>query len=260
MPDPDSASLRLVTINTWKCEGDYGARLLALERQLAALAPDVIALQESFATVDGRLDTATRLGRRLGMAVSFLPERRKLREVEGRLLDSYSGLAVLTRETAVEQTSMALPSSAEDGGRSAQLLRWRHEDKAIIVGNVHLSHLPHGAALRQRQLGAVLAHPWFAADAAIAIACGDFNAALSSFKLRGFLDPPWRWRDACASIVAKRTHRSAPGDGDLDHVLVRYEGGPLQADATLVLDAPDPDSGVAPSDHRGVEARFRWRR
>lgn len=247
--------LRLVSINTWKCDGDYPTRARVLERQLAALAPDLVALQESFASLDGRYDTAARLGRALGMAVAFLPERRKVRAVAGTQLDSHSGLAVLSRLPVEDERHLPLPSSTEDGGRSAQLLRVRLGGRRIALGNLHLTHLA-DETLRRRQLAAVLDHLWLNDDADLAVVCGDFNAAPDAPGLRDFLAPKGAWRDACAGIAGKRTFPTAEGGLDLDHILVRVDRPMAVTGAAIVLDAPDPASGVMASDHYGVSAVF----
>ena len=44
---PLSTGLRIVTINTGKCDGSYRARLRWLASELSRLVPDIIALQEA---------------------------------------------------------------------------------------------------------------------------------------------------------------------------------------------------------------------
>ncbi len=258
MPGAEAGHLRLVTINTWKCDGDYAARLIVLERQLAALAPDVVAIQEAFASVDGRFDTAAHLAAHLGMTFTYLPERRKSRRVEGQLLDSHSGLAVLTRRPVDEHAFLPLPSTVDDGGRSALLLRWREGGMDVVLGNIHLSHLADGGALRRQQLESLLRHPWFAENEAdLAVVCGDFNAELTAPELRGFLASPWSWRNACADLTGKLTYRTEVGDGrDLDHILIGPSSRVTVSDARVVLDRPDPEIGAMASDHCGVAASF----
>lgn len=248
--------LRLVSINTWKCAGDYGARMDVLERQLAALTPDVVALQESFASVDGRHDTAARLARHLGMGLAFLPERRKPRTVGSQSFDSHSGLAVLSRLPIAAEHHLPLPSNAADGGRSAQLLRLHWNGRQIVLGNIHLTHLDDGA-LRQQQLACLLKHPWLTAAADLALVCGDFNAGLDTPAMHAFLTPAGAWRDACASVPEKRTFRTAGASRDLDHILIRADSRLVETGAGIVLDAPDPVTGVLASDHCGVSASFR---
>jgi endonuclease/exonuclease/phosphatase family metal-dependent hydrolase len=48
--------MRIVSLNTWKKEGDYSRRLPLMRDGLAAMAPDVVCLQECF-FADG-FDTA----------------------------------------------------------------------------------------------------------------------------------------------------------------------------------------------------------
>jgi len=256
MPGTDPFRLRLVSINTWKCDGDYPARMAVLARQLAALAPDVVALQESFATVDGSFDTAAALARHLDMAYGFVPERRKPRLVGGRLLDSHSGLAVLSRRPADEQLALPLPSTTEDGGRSAQLMRWQQGGRYLVIGNVHLSHLSDGGHLRQQQLECLLGHPWFD-ERNVALVCGDFNVELSAPEFRAVLARPRCWQNACAGLAAKTTYRPSDGSArDLDHILLGPGGAARIVDASVVLDAPDPETGEMASDHCGVSAEI----
>ncbi|MEK9722971.1 MAG: hypothetical protein VW405_05730 [Rhodospirillaceae bacterium] len=54
-----------VTLNTWKCDSDYVARLPLMASALADTRPDLVLLQGVFATVDGRHDTAMFLAREL---------------------------------------------------------------------------------------------------------------------------------------------------------------------------------------------------
>ena len=49
--------------------------------QLAALAPDVVALQEDLRTADGQTHTAQTLARALGLHLHTLPARAKPRRV-----------------------------------------------------------------------------------------------------------------------------------------------------------------------------------
>jgi endonuclease/exonuclease/phosphatase family metal-dependent hydrolase len=218
-----------------------------------------VAIQEAFASVDGRFDTAARLACHLGMAFTYLPERRKPRVVDGQLLDSHSGLAVLTRQPVDEHVFLPLPSTVDDGGRSALLLRWREDGRNIVLGNVHLSHLADGGTLRRQQLECLLRHPWFTEkEADLTLVCGDFNAELTAPELREFLAPPWSWRNACAGLTGKLTYTMEENDGrDLDHILIGPSSRMAVSDARVVLNLPDSDIGAMASDHRGVAATFR---
>jgi endonuclease/exonuclease/phosphatase family metal-dependent hydrolase len=67
--------MRLVSLNTWKAEGDYVRRIDAMAAGLSALSPDVIALQEDLRTADGLTHTALALARALGLQLSWVPAR-----------------------------------------------------------------------------------------------------------------------------------------------------------------------------------------
>lgn len=255
---PHRNPFRIVTINTWKCDGDYAQRLQALGRQLAALDADAIALQESFSTTDGHIDTARHLAQHLGMRWHSQPGRRKWRQLDGQAVDSHSSLALLTRHPINFGTAIPLPSSDADGGRTAQICSLDVRGHAVLLVNVHLTHLSDGAALRARQLRAVLEHPVLVPPHDATWLCGDFNAALDSEELAPFLQPPWSLVNEFASAGggAKTTHTGADGQGqDLDHILrlpTRTRADLRLDGASLVLDRPDPISGVWPSDHAGV--------
>ncbi|MGD9893835.1 MAG: hypothetical protein AB7U18_21335, partial [Dehalococcoidia bacterium] len=63
---PPPTTIRIVTINTGKCDGLYRVRIRWLARELARLEPDIIALQEAFITEDGSAHTPSELAARLG--------------------------------------------------------------------------------------------------------------------------------------------------------------------------------------------------
>ncbi|MCF8184292.1 MAG: endonuclease/exonuclease/phosphatase family protein [Polynucleobacter sp.] len=251
--------LKIVTINTWKCDGDYQSRMQALERQLAERNPDVVAVQESFASIDGSLDTAARLGRCLGLNVCFVPARRKRRNCDGLWVDSYSGLALLSRYPFSQCLEIPLPSSIEDGGRSAQVCLINVGAQSVLVANVHLPHLAGGGELRRPQLEAVLSHELFRCSYDAALVCGDFNADRQAPELHHYLGPPWRLLDTHVAGGGGEKTTCVGADGnwrDLDHIFsipCRHGQLPEFSDSAVVLNSADALSGVKPSDHCGVE-------
>lgn len=84
----DRRGVSIVTLNTWKAEGDYPRRVAA---------PDILLLQEVFIARSLGENTAESLARLLGMDAHVLPLRRKARLFGGRPVDSHSGLAILSR-------------------------------------------------------------------------------------------------------------------------------------------------------------------
>ena len=251
-------NLRLITINTWKCDGAYSQRLLALRGQLQAIKPDIVALQESFHSTDAQRCTARYLAEALHMNVALVHERRKVRQVEGCDVDSYSSLAMLSRFSLDDSQALALPSNLEDGGRSAQLCRVEVAGVRLLIANVHLSHLSPlagGAALRQQQLHALSTNLAGHRDTDLQFICGDFNAALPELDLHTLASPFAPWQDAyqAAGGAVKVTHRSADGVGsDLDHLLFAGRRPVQWAGARVVLNHVDTFTGVLPSDHAGV--------
>lgn len=247
--------VRVVTLNTWKCDGAYRWRLHAMATQLRALNPDVVALQESFASADGRWDTARHLAHALDMRWVNVPARHKERVCEGMAVASDSGMALLSRWPITHHTVLTLPCDPEDGERVALLCQLVVDGHRMTVANVHLTHLPAASALRHRQLHAVLEHPWLHAPRNAAIVCGDFNAPLRSDGLCEFVIPLGVWVDAArvAGVPHKVTCPVPHGEGlDLDHVLSRA-GSPLRwHSAHVALDHADPIHGVWPSDHHAL--------
>lgn len=231
----------------------------ALALQLAARSPDIVALQESFSSIDGSHDTAAHLGHALGLNVCFVPARCKRRLCDGKWIDSCSGLALLTNCAFGRCVDVPLPSTFEDGGRAAQICQINAGTRSVLIANVHLSHLAEVAELRRRQLETVLSHELFKHRMDAAIVCGDFNAEIQSPELQYFFGPPWRLID---------THHAGGGEAkvtclgedarwrDLDHIFSVQDGHgsrPGFRNSVVVLDTVDASSGVMPSDHRGVE-------
>jgi endonuclease/exonuclease/phosphatase family metal-dependent hydrolase len=250
--------MRLVSLNTWKCEGDYPQRVRAMAEGLVALSPDVVALQEDLRTRDGLTHTARSLATVLSMQMAWLPARAKPRLLNGQCTDTTSGLAVLSRQPVLEQGSVVLPADARDGERVAQWVRLAgaHADWWLV--NLHLTHLPDRADLRRAQLETVLQALQRVAGEQPVVLCGDFNAALTDPEIASAMHPQGPLVDAFSG-QAKVTHRGSSVTGyNLDHILLRAVRGqpPFSvAHARVVLDGPDAH-GVWPSDHFAVCANL----
>src|SRR4051812_463623 len=133
------AALRILTINTGKCDGPYKQRLDWLASELQSQQADVIACQEAFRDESGRLDTAGDLAQRLGMHLAWTPARFKTRECEGETLEGWSGMALLSLEPFTMVDSIALPADPRDGDRRAQVALLEVEGAPVIFANVHLT-------------------------------------------------------------------------------------------------------------------------
>ncbi len=251
--------MRLVTLNTWKGDGAYRRRLRLIAAGLARIAPDVVCLQESLCTADGRLDTAGSLARRLGFAWAWAPARYKRRCIEGRSWPCHSGLAMLARGIIARQGRIALPSHPRDPERLAQWIditvqgcRWR-------LVNLHLTHLREADAIRAEQLDTLLAHLHRNGSPDLVWLCGDFNAAPEDAAMRVLEHrTDWRIADAYTAAGGRPPGNTHPLGGSggrrIDRVLVLTRNGarvPPIRQASVVLDTPGAD-GVYPSDHAGV--------
>lgn len=259
--------LRIVTLNTWKGEGDYPARLKAMGTVLAQLDPDVVALQECLLAPAAGLDTAAALAARLGFHHALLPMRRKVRRVGDRQLDCWAGLALLSRWPILEQADLILPSVAGDGERRALLARLERPGGPITAACLHLSWLPDAGGTRRQQLEAVLAAPLWGAPARLRLLAGDLNAAPDSPELRALGDGVHGWKarscwDASGATPAATFDPANPltapleRPATLDHIYALFRpeaAAPCFGAVRVVLDHPDPH-GTWPSDHFGVLA------
>lgn len=164
----------IVTINTWKCEGDYDRRISNLSRHLSVLEPDLLFLQEVFVAPEIDVDT----GRRLSYALPghhYFPvaARYKTRQYQGRDVASVSGLSLFARGEMLHSSVIQLPGLPEDPDRVAQLVRMKIGDSVLQVVNLHLTHIRNQNAHKVKQLESILAH---LEPGLPTIIGGDFNA------------------------------------------------------------------------------------
>jgi endonuclease/exonuclease/phosphatase family metal-dependent hydrolase len=255
----------LITINTWKCDGDYFPRRQALAAGLH-LHPDarIILCQECFRTIDGQVDTLGFLSAALNMPAWFVPCRRKDRSLDGVMTDSFSGLGILTNLPVSHQAAIDLPSHPADGGRKAQFLTVEIlPGVSMLIVNLHLTHLRNSEALRIQQLETVLREIQYS-DAAYRIIGGDFNAENYSTEIQLLKD---RGQVAdCYQLGGGEEPRctllSSLQDSTpqcVDHLFVSgpvAEPHPLFTRAEIILDRPDMLSGLYPSDHFGIRVHL----
>jgi endonuclease/exonuclease/phosphatase family metal-dependent hydrolase len=245
--------MRLVSINTWKGDGDYPRRLGAICTGLSALSPDVVALQEDLRTDDGGMHTAHTVAGALGMFLSWVPARPKNRLVGDDVVACTSGLALLSREPVLEQRILSLPDDPRDGQRLAQCI---HLPKGLGGGwlvNLHLTHLPDRPDLRQAQLSVVLNELGNWAGGERWILCGDFNAGPADQEIAACLLPHGTLKNAFSG-AHKVTHVDDVGQPhDLDQIFFRTATGrgTEVRDAWVALNHPG-DDGVMASDHCAV--------
>jgi endonuclease/exonuclease/phosphatase family metal-dependent hydrolase len=234
--------VRIVTLNTWKNDGDYTRRLPLMRDGLKAMAPDVVCLQECFAA-EG-FDTAAWLAVELGLQLHAAPARVKPRRHDGRDLFSSSGLAILAHGQAVSARH-ALSSHSADGERIAQSLDLVIDGRPLRVLNLHLTHLRGAAELRATQLTEALAWACSGLDGGLVVA-GDLNATATDPALA-----PLGLEPRPATMQGARVGSDAPRTSAIDHCVLLQAGPWREAGLLRGCDAPDPD-GRFPSDHAAV--------
>jgi endonuclease/exonuclease/phosphatase family metal-dependent hydrolase len=223
--------ITLLTINTWKCDGDYYPRMEWLAAELKNSDARIILCQECFRTADSKVDTLSYLSRELHLQSYFVPCRRKSRMFGGIATDSFSG----------SQMIIDLPSSPADGGRSAQSLTLDlGEGLSMMIANVHLTHLRNSEALRLRQLEKVLSCMTGSA-APYRIIGGDFNARPDS---------------ALIEVLKNKIKAVECIQHFVDYIFALPStvtpAYPSFIHSKTVLDRPDP-TGLYPSDHFGIQ-------
>jgi endonuclease/exonuclease/phosphatase family metal-dependent hydrolase len=269
------ARFRLVTLNLWGIEPPLERRLALAERQLAALAPDAIALQE-VRPLDGRSGrtTADELAARLGLHVVYEVATRWDDGAFANVPGGVEGLAILSRHAVAEHRVVELPEPRPTERRILLSARLATEAGPRWCHTTHLHYRLADGVARERQVVAI-------DDAVRACAgepqllCGDFNATPDHDEvrfLRGLCTLAGRrthYQDAwlrahpyepgltwCSENPHTRPLRSLDIDRRIDYVFVttrRKDGRGTVLDARVVLDERDPD-GTCASDHFGVLA------
>ena len=209
-----TGNLRVVTLNLWGTEPPLAARLELAARQLVALAPDVVCLQE-VRPLDGRAGrtTADVIADALGMTAHYAVA---VAWEAGARPAGQEGLAVIARSIR-EARALALPDARP---ADARILLSASIDTAggpIWVHTTHLHYRLDDGVARERQVLAIdLAIRALGRDrdSAPQVLCGDFNAIADSDEIR-FLR-------GLTTLDGRRTHfqdawlrlHREPGPGD----------------------------------------------
>lgn len=249
--------IRIITINTWKCDGDYYNRIKLLAAQLKMLTPHVVACQECFLSEDESIDTLRYLAEELDMYYHFTFARFKQREVGNKTINSYSGLGLLSAFPIRDVQEFDLPMSTADGQRCVQQAHLEiYKEKQLLLTNVHLTHLHNGEDLRKEQV-VMLAENLISRAEAYNVVCGDFNATPQSDEITLFrqLTGAVDCYEAGGGTEPRTGYSNLPVK-NVDHIF-SVPSGPCNAVPTfvksaIVLNEPDEGSGLYPSDHFGV--------
>jgi endonuclease/exonuclease/phosphatase family metal-dependent hydrolase len=272
--------VHVVTLNCWNVSEPYDERMALIRADLAALRPDVIALQEIVVRRDGFDQAAMILGD-LGYAWVFGPAFRW--DEDDPLLPPDSGRGdafgnvVASRWPIRASTLRALPGTETNERRSVLAARIETPGGMLPVLTTHLNWRFDQGVVRERQVAAVatLAAEWRRETDLAPILMGDFNAEPESTEIRFlcglaslggrsvYFQDAWRIAGDGAGFTWDNRNRFAALEHEpnrrIDYVLVglpnaRSGQGGIES-AQLAFTKPRGD--VFPSDHFGLAVAIR---
>jgi endonuclease/exonuclease/phosphatase family metal-dependent hydrolase len=234
------ANLRVVTLNFWGTEPPLAQRLALAIRQLRALAPDVICVQEA-RPLDGKAGptTAESIAAGLGMTAHYATAVSWEDGAHAKLPAGQEGLAVIAR-SIVDTRVLALPEPRPADARILLSAQVATDGGPIWVHTTHLHYKLDDGVARERQVLAI--------DEAIRalrtdtsppqILCGDFNATPDSDEIR-FLR-------GLTTLGGRRTHfqdawlrlhrEPVPGEGPAEGITWSSENRLTRALRSLDID------------------------
>jgi endonuclease/exonuclease/phosphatase family metal-dependent hydrolase len=257
--------VRVVTLNMWGAEAPLEPRMAGIVSGLAALAPDIVGLQEVRA-LPGRLpNQADTLAAALGMEAHYV--------LSTPTPDGEEGLALLSRHPIAARHHRELPHAKPDERRVVVGVTVETPVGAFSAFTTHLNYRLTEGIVREDQVVAAEALVAETASELPKVLMGDFNAVPDADEirfLRGLHSIGGRrvyYQDAFL-----RAHPSEAGytwarrnpfterlrflepDRRIDYIFVspeRKDGRGRIHDCRIVLDVADPD-GILPSDHFGL--------
>jgi endonuclease/exonuclease/phosphatase family metal-dependent hydrolase len=217
-----AANLRVVTLNLWGTEPPLDRRLALAVRQLRALAPDVVCLQE-VRPLDGKhgKTTAEVIAEALGFVAEYAVSSRWDDGVHPRLPAGQEGLAILARELG-ETHVLPLPEPRPIDARILLSAQVTTAAGPIWLHTTHLHYRLDDGLARERQVLAIDDHvrALRSDTSPPQILCGDMNATPDSDEMR-FLR-------GLTTLDGRRTHfqdawlrlhrEPGPGDGPAEGI------------------------------------------
>jgi endonuclease/exonuclease/phosphatase family metal-dependent hydrolase len=255
-------TIKIVSINTWKGEGDYSLRMEHMLDELAALNPDIVLCQECFKSEEIEYDTALMLATHLKMYFNYVPARNKKRQCNGAWILSESGLAILSKFEMGHCKTLVLPMVPGDGSRLVQQVEIKMpQGQRFLIWNTHLTHIETRENYRFHQINHLttsLANqpelPYFIG--------GDFNAVPDSMeieylKIRGGLNDCFSFFHANNSRHSLVEPFKLGMNNCVDYIFcpARFinDQSILIEQASIVLNKKNSQTGNYPSDHFGMQ-------
>lgn len=278
---PDPTRVRVVTLNIWNRQGPWNDRQVLIRRELAALQPDVVGLQEVLAMKSMGLSQLDELAADLFPHAIYSPT---LTLDDGHGFTFGNGLLSRFAALEVQHDLLPNPMAHEARGLLSVLLDTPHGQLPV-----HVTHLDWQLDLshaRCQQISFVvdrirafsaMAQGRSGADVLPAVLLGDFNAEANSDELRflrglhalpssidgepraAFFNDPTEYLGTAALPTFSRHNAYAAicrePNRRLDYVFVappdrKGRGEPL----STRLCFEQPEGSVWPSDHFGVLA------
>ncbi len=250
---PVEQGMSMVTFNLHHDREDWPQRRKVILRELAALQPDAIALQEVIQKPHVR-NQAAWLARRLGYDYQFVST-----DPPGRL--KRYGNALLTRRPVLARGEHLLAPRTDY--RTVAHLRIDVDGQPVNVYATHLNERAddNGRRIRSEQVADLLAFIAATAGDAPVVIAGDFNALVDA----GDLSPlRQRYGDSFGSVhvnndlaqtsTLNRHYFDAPSR--IDHIFFQQDKL-LAREARLLFDQPYAEGRWA-SDHYGVWTRLQF--
>ena len=254
-----------MTINTWKCDGDYHKRMQILASQLQALNPAIVACQECFYSDETGTDTLKFLAKKLSMNYAFVAARFKKRHFEANWIDSFSGLGILSAYPLTAVNQFNLPEVPGDEDRKVQQAEIAlPAGTRILITNVHLTHVNNVPA-RKAQAEALANIATANKAFSYSLICGDFNAVPGSVEISAFMNRSGAIDCYTAGDGTEPRYSLAEAFAEnkkvcVDHIFALHmavgNSYPRFVNSEIVLNVADKVSGLYPSDHFGISTQL----
>lgn len=248
---PQTDSLRVVSLNLWHDKQDWPKRQDMIVRELQALKPDAILLQEVLQ--DAALpNQAATLAARLGYHYRFF-------SVDPPQQIHRYGNAILTRTPP--QRTQEFKLLPLDDYRNAGWMRIEISGRPLNLYVTHLHYAPKGGDIRAQQVASLLEFIASTRGDAPSVLAGDFNIGADAPELQPLSAA---FIDAYAAAHPGETVNApehATLNPHLGHPPIRIDHVFFQKDAfrvdgaRIILNQPDSD-GAWPSDHYGMWAQL----